>query len=680
MQLKKLIMNQFCAIKINIWFCVITSIMISAHSMAQTPKKLLEEAEKFYAYGDYYTAARLYEQYLNPETAKKDAKGLPVYNSLTQRSKSSAVNLTKTDVIYKLANAYRLSFYFPQAAEQYKTCYTTAADKYPDSYYWYAVCMRSIGNYAEARSSLQTFLSSYASNSSLKSAAEAEQQTLDFIDQQLKRPDTILYVIKKADNIIGVEKGVYAAASAGASKLMVTSTIKDSSVKKNRNPYRNRLFYANEASDHTIQGLELVTISDMDVDANQGTAVLHPNGEFLYFTQWVKTKEKSVAEILLSRRKDGKWSAPEKLLYVNAAGSNSKQPAISSDGKSLFFASDRAGGSGGYDIWSTTIDANGLPEREPSNLGSSVNTAGEDQAPYFQPTDNVLIFSTNGRPGMGGFDLFMTKGSEGQWNAPQNLGYPINSTRDDIYYYNASKEFMKNAFLSSDRGSNCCLETYALEKLPKKRKITGQLVACENSEPLPDAEVELNPGSGNKVRTNAEGKFSFDLKEGDNPAELVFSKDSFIAKTTQYKVVDFNEQDPLTNIWMNETVCLDKPVVIKPENISILYFDFDKSKLRKEGKALLDSVYDVLSNNPSYALKVDAHTDSKGSEEYNIKLSKRRADAVVKYLVKKGVAESRITYEAFGKTLPAEEDMPNGVYEPNAAQKNRRALLHITKP
>lgn len=659
---------------------IITALMLSVHAMAQTPKKLLEEADKYFSYGDYYTAARLYEQYLNPDSAKKDKKGLPVYNSLTQRSKTVKGNLSNADVNYKLANAYRLSFYFPDAAEKYKVCYTTAADKYPDSYYWYAVCMRSVGNFSEARTSLNTFLTSYAAASPLKSAAEAESKTLDFIDQQLKRPDTILYVIKKADNIIGVEKGVYAAASAGSSKLFVTSTIRDSAVKKNRNPYRNRLFYASESDDHTIQGLELVNITDADLDANQGTAVLHPNGEILYFTQWEKTKEKSSAEILLSRRKDGKWSTPEKLLYVNAAGSNSKQPAISSDGQNLFFASDRTGGFGGYDIWVTTIDANGVPVKEPVNLGQVINTSGDEQAPYYQPSEKMLIFSSNGRPGMGGFDLFMSKGAGEQWGTPENLGYPINSTREDYYYYNSSKEFMKNAFLSSDRGSNCCLETYALEKLPKKRRIVGQLVVCENSEPLPDAEVELNTGSGNKARTNLEGKFSFELKEGDTPVDLVFSKDSFIAKTSAYKVIEFNEQDPLTNIWVNETICLDKVQIIQPENISPVYFDFDKYSLRKDDKIVLDSVYDILYHNPTYKIKVDAHTDSKGSNDYNIKLSKRRANTVVEYLLKKGVEPDRISREAFGKSLPAVPDMPNGVYDPTAAQKNRRALLHITKP
>lgn len=655
-------------------------IMVCQQTVMAQDKRLLDEAAKFYDYGDYYTAARLYEQYLNPDSSLKSKKGLPVYNSLSQRGKKSNVSTTKADVQYKLATAYRQSYYYPQAAEQYKNCYTTATDKYPDSYYWYAVCMRSIGNYAEARAGLNTFLSNHASSSPLKAAAEAEQQTLDFIDLQMKRPDTVLYVVKKADNIIGVEKGVYAASTAGASKLMVTSTIRDSAVKKNKNPFRSRLFYANESSDYTIQGMEMIAVEGNDNEANQGTAVLHPNGEYLYFTQWTKEKDQSASGIYVSRRKDGKWNTPEKLLQVNGDGFNSKQPAIASNGSAMYFSSNRPGGSGGFDLWSVALDANGLPNGEPVNIGSSVNTSGDEQAPYFLPSEQLLVFSTNNRPGMGGYDLFKTKGSGTSWTTPENLGYPVNSTRDDIYYYNSSPEFMKHAYLSSDRGSNCCLETYHLEKLPKKKKLVGQLVACNNSEPMEGAEVELNTGTGNKTRTDAEGKFSFELKEDDKPTELVFSKDSFIAKTTQYKLIELNEKDPLTNVYLNETVCLDKIEIIKPENVSPVYFDFDKSKLLKSGKATLDSVYDILANNPTYSIKVDAHTDSKGSEEYNIKLSKRRAEAVVNYLVKKGIDPVRITREAFGKSLPAVDDMPNGVYDPAAAQQNRRALIHITKP
>jgi OOP family OmpA-OmpF porin len=647
---------------------------------AQGDKRILSEASKYFDYGDYFTAARLYEQYLNPSPALKSKKGLPVYGGLKNRGKSSAANLTKSDVIYRLATSYRLSFYFPQAAEQYKKCYTEKDNKYPDSYYWYAVCMRSINNYAEARTALSVFLSNYAANSPLKAAAQAEQQTLDFIAKQMTRPDTILYQVKKADNNIGLEKGVYAATSGGSSGLIITSTIKDSSAKKNTNPFRNRLLNAGESSDNTIQDVQLLSITENDNTANQGTAALHPNGELLYFTQWTKVKEKSNSGIYVSKKKDGKWSKPEALKNVNGEGFNSKQPALSKDGSAMYFAADKKGSLGGFDIWSVTLDASGMPSAEPVNLGDAINTAGDEQAPYFHPEQNVLVFSTNNRAGMGGYDLFMSKQVGNSWGTPENLGYPVNSTRDDIYYYNSGNDVTKNAYLSSDRGSSCCLETYYVSKLPKKRKLSGQLLRCQSTEPMVDAEVELNTGSGNKARTDADGKFSFDLKEDEKVLDLVFSKDSFLAKTTQFKISITDENDPLTNIFIQEIACLDKIEIIKPENISTVYFDFNQYILKKEGKILLDSVYDVLYHNPTYTVKVDAHTDSKGSVQYNLKLSKRRADAVVSYLLRKGVEIERITREAFGKSLPVVDDMPNGVYDPQAAQKNRRAMVHITKP
>jgi OOP family OmpA-OmpF porin len=656
------------------------SLFSSVGSFAQADKRLLTEAQKYFDFGDYYTAARLYEQYLNPDPSLKTKKGLPVYNSLRSRGKSSKNNLTKTDVVYKLATTYRLSYYFPQAAEKYKECYTTAANQYPDSYYWYAVCMRSVGNFSEARTALDKFLASYAAGSPLKAAAEAEKQTLDFIDQQLKRPDTILYVVRKADNVIGMEKGVYAPAYAGQAKIFVTSTVKDTTVKKNQNPYRNRLFTAIEASDYTIQGLEALQVQENDNTANQGTAVLHPKGEILYFTQWSKLKDKTTSSIYISRKKDGKWLKAEKLANINADGFNTKQPSLSGDATTLYFASDRTGTLGGFDIWSVSLDAGGLPAAEPVNLGSDINTPGNEQAPYYHPAEKILIFSTDNRPGMGGYDFYMSKGSGVEWTNAQNLGYPVNSTRDDIYYYNAGAEFMKHAYFSSDRGSNCCLETYHLEKLPKKRRLSGLLLSNANSEPIADAEVELVGVPGGKIRTDAEGRFTVELKDNENPSDLIFTKDSFISKTTQFKLHELNDKDPLTNVYVNETVYLDKVGVIKPENISPVYFDFNKYELRKEGKIALDSVYDILYHNPTYTVKVDAHTDSKGTDKYNLKLSKRRANSVVNYLLRKGVEPSRITLEAFGKAVPVVDDMPNGVYDPQAAQLNRRALVHITKP
>ncbi len=645
---------------------------------AQTSSRLVNLASKAYAEGDFFTAAKLYEQYLNPSATTNKSKGLVLYNNLSAAKKGSGKRPDKQEVVFQLAQSYRLSYFYIQAAEHYKNCFEANPAKYGEAYYWYAVCYRSIGNYKEANNSLITFLEKYAEGSSLKSAAETELQTLNFIQTQISRPDTILYKVKKADQVIGVEKGVYAATSAGAKKVIVTSTIKDPKVKKG-NPYRNRLFVADESSDNTFQGVEELKIESLDTDANQGTAAVHPSGNILYFTQWVKDQTKSKSALYYSKLKDGKWMKPELLPNINQEDANTKQPTLTADGSTIYFASDRPGGAGGFDIWSASVDSNGIPSNA-VNLGNVINTPGEEQAPYFHQGRKVLIFSSNSRTGMGGFDLYVTSNEGAKWSEPQNLGYPINSTRDDIYYYNSSEDLMRNAYLSSDRGSNCCLETYNIQKLPKQRRIVGQLLDCKGSIPMADAEVELNTGSGNKVRTDENGKFSFELKEEDKPADLVFSKDAYIAKTTNFKVSEVNDKDPLLDVWVNETVCIDPVEVIKPENISPIYFDFDKAKLLREGRKVLDSVYDILAANPTYSIKVDAHTDSKGSEQYNIKLSKRRADAVVNYLVKKGIEATRITYEAFGKCCPVEQDMPNGKYDREIARKNRRALVHITKP
>ncbi|MFN9114162.1 MAG: hypothetical protein ACK5XN_29195, partial [Bacteroidota bacterium] len=345
------------------------------------------------------------------------------------------------------------------------------------------------------------------------------------------------------DNIIGVEKGVYAPSSAGQAKLFVTSTVKDTTVKKNQNPYRNRLFVAIEASDYTLQGLEAVSIQENDNTANQGMAVLHPKGEILYFTQLTKLKDKTSAAIYISRKKDGKWSKAEKLGTVNSEGFNTKHPALSGDGATMYFASDRTGTIGGFDLWSVSLDTSGVPNAEPVNLGNTVNTSGQEQAPYFHPSEKALVFSTDNRPGMGGYDFYMTKESGSSWTEPKNLGYPINSTRDDIYYHTMNSELMKHAYFSSDRGSNCCIETYHVEKLPKKRRLTGQLISNDNEQPIADALVQIPGISGDTitVRTDKDGRFSVDLNEKDNPSDLVFSKDSFITKTTQYKLFELND-------------------------------------------------------------------------------------------------------------------------------------------
>ncbi len=639
-------------------------------------KRILDQAATYFAGGDYYTAARLYEQYLYPDTTKKPSGGMPIYTGLGDpKNKVPKGAPSRLEIVYKQAESYRLCYHFPEAADRYKECMEAAPDSYPESFYWYAVCQRSIGNYTAAQEALNKFLWGYGAKSPLKAAAEFEKQTLDFIQTQLNRPDTILYRIVKAETSDGMQKGVYAPAGVSGTQFIVTSTEKDSAVKKNQNPYHNRLFYATN-NDRSLSNLEAVVIEGLDESANQGTASISPDGNTLYFTQWKKVNGKSVAAVYSSKKKDGKWSKPEEVPGLNAAGSNSKQPSVSADGQTLYFASDRAGGAGQFDIWYTTIDASGSAG-VPKNAGTVVNTAGDEQAPYYHSATTTLIFSNNSRVGMGGYDLYAASGSEATWQEPKNLGYPVNSTRDDIYYYAADGQLLKNGYFSSDRGSNCCLETYNVEKLPKKRVLSGQVVACEGSEPLADAEVSLKNGFA--VKTNDQGRYTIELPEGTEPGPIVISKDKYETKEAAYTTAGINETDPLTDTLQNQTVCLEKVLVVKPEEVIIIYFDFDKSKLTERSREQLDSVYAIVAENSKAKIQISGYTDGMGAEDYNIQLGNRRAKACAEYLIQKGVDASRITFRSFGECCPVEDEKVNGKDNPSGRKKNRRALINITR-
>ena len=192
---------------------------------------------------------------------------------------------------------------------------------------------------------------------------------------------------------------------------------------------------------------------------------------------------------------------------VNQQGHNSKQPFCSADGKYLFFASDRNGGAGGFDIWYANIQPDGTTG-DPINVGQ-INTKEDEQAPFFHSSSGILVFSSNGMQGMGGFDLFTTKMNESGFKKPENMGHPVNSSRDDIYFFaNDKNELLKNAIIGSDRGSECCLETYTINKSPKKKIITGVVRDCKTNESIADAVVTIQD---KQTKTGADGKFQFEI-------------------------------------------------------------------------------------------------------------------------------------------------------------------------
>src|SRR5436190_482342 len=649
--------------------------IISLQATSQVDQRIAM-ADKYYDAGDYFTAAGLYEQFLNPPKKEVPKANFPL--NTRRYGQGGGGNVNKYDIIYKQAESYRLANYWQEAAEKYKGCFEKDPTKYVDAFYWYAVCQRSLGKYAATEEYLNRFLKTTTTNDLHKQDAEKELQTVQFIKKQLARPDSVLFKVKKNNTSFGKEKGIFALTAANSNQFIFTSTVTDGVVNIEENPRHSRLFYG-ELRNDILENTTPILIHGVDSSLSQGAASISPDKKILYFTQWKKENGKNVSSIYYSNKEGDGWSKPILLSSINKKGSSSKQPFCSADGKTLFFASDMEGGSGGFDIWYANIQADGTTG-DPINAGQ-INTKEDEQAPFYHSSSGNLVFSSNGMQGMGGFDLFTAKQNGDVFEKPENMGHPVNSSRDDIYFYASEKnELLKSAIIGSDRGSECCLETYTINKAPKKKIITGIVRDCKTNEPLADALVTIK---NKETKTGADGKFTFEMNADIENFTIV--KDDYNSKTENANIESINSADMLVDIYNNASICIEKPVVeekklvIKVENVVTLYFDFDKSLIKDREKQVLDSIYNVLMETNTTTIQISGYTDGLGTVEYNNKLSDRRAKACADYLIKKGIDKARISFVSFGKCCPVEMELINGRDNPDGRVKNRRALINISK-
>jgi outer membrane protein OmpA-like peptidoglycan-associated protein len=637
----------------------------------------LQLAEKYFAAGEYYTAAFLYGQYLHPAVRAKSYGDFPLYNKKV-RGAAGQKALSRADVLYRQAESYRLSNYWTEASQSYKESYAQDPAAHPAALYWYAVCQRSLNQYDAAYESLVQFFASTPQDAILRSAAEKELETLRFIKKQLQKEDIPLYHIEKVIGAGLPEKGFFAPAASGTSLVFFTTAQKDSVGSPAVNPNHNRLSWAT-LEDGQFRNISPVPFESLDGSLNQGTASLHPDGTILYFTQWSGESGKPGASIYMARKKENAWSAPLLLAGINSEGSSSRQPFCTPDGKYLYFSSNREGGQGGFDIWYAPVLADGTTG-SPVNAGTQINTAGDEAAPYFHQPSQTLVFASDGWPGMGGYDLFTAKGGGTSWQKPDNLGYPVNSARDDIYFFATGKTLLDNAMLSSDRGNSCCLATYTVSKTQKSRIITGFVFDCRDNQPLANAELLLKDRNGKAVNliTGADGRYKYDAAS-DYENQVTVSKEKYETRTMDLQFQKTVETNWKTDTVYNAAVCIEKKLVIKVENVVTVYFDFDQSLLKERAQSQLDSIYTVLAENPAATIQISGYTDGLGSVDYNKKLSDRRAKACADYLTGRGIGLERISFESFGACCPVEMELLNGRDNPDGRSRNRRALINISK-
>ncbi len=345
-------------------------------------------------------------------------------------------------------------------------------------------------------------------------------------------------------------------------------------------------------------------------------------------------------EIFTSSRSDAKWSAPQKLEITADTISVYAHPAVSPDGNYLYFTSDMPGGEGGRDIWRINLkDQVGSLE----NLGKWINTPGDEMFPYMR-TDSVMYFASDGHPGYGGLDIFRAELTKsGGWKV-ENMGRPVNSPADDFGI--TFEPGAERGFLSSNRDDARGYDHIFSFELPELQIWISGWVLDRDDEPVPNAVIRIvgNDGSNQKEIARNDGSFRFPLSRGVSYVMLAGAKGYLNAK--QEFTSDTAEEDAEYSVDFI-LASINKPVVI--DNI---FYDFDKASLRPESKAALDEMAQVMRDNPNITIEMASHTDRKGSDEYNLALSERRAKSVIDYLISVGIAPDRLQHIGYGESRP----------------------------
>jgi len=362
----------------------------------------------------------------------------------------------------------------------------------------------------------------------------------------------------------------------------------------------------------------------------------------MYYTYCAQDPEgPRTSEIYVSTRSSAKWGKGTRASIVKDSVTALGHPAVSPDGKYLYYVSDAVGGFGGKDIFRSRLVGNDFGPME--NLGPDINTPGDEMFPYVR--DSVtLYFASNGHPGMGGLDLFKaTQDSTGKWHV-ENLKAPINSMGDDFgITFEGDKE---KGFFSSNRNDARGYDHLYSFELPVITIFIEGIVSDVDENPIEDATVRIvgKDGLNEKVLAKKDGTYRVEL-ERDIRYVMMASARGYLNQNFELKTGPEEKNETyIVDFYLSP---ISKPVVI--ENI---FYDFDKATLRPESQKALDEMIKMLNDNPNVTIELGAHTDRKGSDQYNERLAQRRAQSVVDYLIAGGIEKERLEAKGYGESVP----------------------------
>ncbi|MBQ2535368.1 MAG: PD40 domain-containing protein [Bacteroidaceae bacterium] len=579
-----------------------------------------KKAEQSYAIGEYYAASINYKKSYSRCAPKEKAK--------------RAVRA------FMMGECYRHIGYTQKAMAAY-----TNAIRYniPDSTVYLHLARQQLkaGQYKQAAQNFNQFLEFEPGNELARSGL----LSCELGPQWKAKPNQ--YKIKK-ETVFNSRRSDYSPMLVGddADQLVLSSTRKEASgedVSGVTGLKFGDLFFSRKNEQGKWQAVNVLE-GDVNTEYDEGAPCLSPDGKTMYFTRCSSDPDyPRFAEIWQSQRSDASWGKATKCVISRDTLTSYAHPAVSPDGEWLYFVSDAEGGEGGLDIWRTRILSSGFGGME--NLGRPINTAGDEMFPSFRPNGD-LYFSSDGHPGMGGLDIFIAHEDSIRGTIVENQQYPLNSPADD---FGMTFEGVHNrGFFSSSRNDGKGWEHIFSFECPEiLQTVTGWVYEKDGYE-LPEALVYMvgNDGTNLKLSVKGDGSFTQVLKPGVDYVLLGTCK-GYLNVKNEIRVQPEDEEES-----HEYTLQFPLPPINVPVLIDNIFYEFDRADLTPESTEALDQLVGMMNENPNITIELSAHCDYRGNDDYNQRLSQRRAESVVRYLIQHGVAKDRLTAVGYGESRP----------------------------
>ncbi len=623
---------------------------------ANCQEKALLKADQKFQKEQYIEAIKIYEQ-----LAKKGVASIEIYQ--------------------RLGDSYYFNANYEKAFVWYQKLYELNANCSSEYLYRYAQCLKSTGNYDQAK----TILGKY----SIKEKAEIRSDLFLKFNGKANTNDKLSSAFNVMNLGINSTKSDYGGILKGDTIVFASARNQNLAniIYKRTNQSFTNLYYSTIKSLVDIPEPKLFSKKTFS-KFHEATPTFSKDGKTMYFTQnEVKKNNKGKAvnglyKIYKSELINGNWNTPIKIQIEADDLARIAHPALSSDEKHLYFASDMKGTFGASDLFKIKINEDGTYGK-PENLGSKINTEGRESYPFITK-DNKLLFASDGQPGYGGFDIFVLD-LENPNALPINLGTKINSPMDDFAMV-WNRETRLGTFTSNRKGGVGDDDIYLIEEVVPfnfevEIPVKGTLQDLISKDFLKEAQVVLLDNNDNviaKTKTDDKGNYSFDKIKTNQTYKIRIEKEGY---ETQQKTVTVSQYETEINVPVVVSalkVKIDKGVdIANVIKFNQIYFDLDKSDIRKDAKVELEKIVEVLKTYPKINIEIGSHTDARQHRKYNKILSQKRAEATLNYLVKRGISKSRLTAKGYGELQLVNKCSDGVLCSEKEHQQNRRSTFII---